>query len=158
MAKTRKKSDQPTLPLRPPPPPAKPIPPQVGDRVRMERSEFEWKIMSVRSEKSVDLELPGTYPTRFKVDVDTLEFIQRVTPETPTRATNASTLSERVEILQRDHLQRLDDDIAVLTKFVKSENAPKGVLEVLETLSHEQHASWQSAVERIEEELMDDVE
>jgi hypothetical protein len=79
-------------------------------------------------------------------------------PKTPTRATNASTLSECIEILQRDHLQRLDDDIAVLTKLLKTEKAPKGVLEVVKTLSHEQHASWQSAVERIEEELMDDVE
>lgn len=151
MAKTRKKSDQPTLPLTAPPPPAKPIPPQVGDRVRIPRSEFEWKIMSIRSEKSVDLELPGTYLTRFRVDVDTLEWVQRVAPKTPQFTHSGSTRSERIESIQSESLQRLDDDIAVLTKYLKTEGASKDVMKILETLSHEQHASWQSAVEQIEE-------
>jgi hypothetical protein len=45
----------------------------------------------------------------------------------------------------------LDDDIAILTKYLKTEGASEDVFQALETLSNEQHASWQAAVERIEE-------
>jgi hypothetical protein len=40
-------------------------------------------------------------------------------------------------------------------KYLKTEGASKDVLQTLETLSNEQHASWQAAFERIEE-LMGD--
>jgi hypothetical protein len=45
----------------------------------------------------------------------------------------------------------LDGDIAVFTKYLRTENESKDVLQALETLSDEQHASWQAAVERIEQ-------
>jgi hypothetical protein len=44
----------------------------------------------------------------------------------------------------------LDDDIAILTKYLETEGASKEVMKALEALSNEQHASWQAAVERIE--------
>ncbi|WP_433967996.1 hypothetical protein [Tunturiibacter gelidiferens] len=56
-----------------------------------------------------------------------------------------------VSTIQRESLERLDDDIAVLTKYLKTESASKEVMKALETLSNEQHASWQAAVDRIEE-------
>jgi hypothetical protein len=49
----------------------------------------------------------------------------------------------------------LDDDIAILTKYLKTEGASREVMKALETLSNEQHGSWQAAVERIED-LMGD--
>jgi hypothetical protein len=123
--------------------------PQVGDRVIPERSDSEWKITSVRSEgKYVNLELPGTSLTRFNVDVNTLKFTDRVTPKAPEPAHDTSAIFERVAAIQRENLQRLDDDIAILTKYL---NAPKAAIDTLETLSNEAHASWQAAVERIEE-------
>lgn len=71
MAKARNKAEHLTLPLVPPTPPAMP---QIGDRVIPVGSDTEWKITSVRSEvKFVDLELPGTYLTRFRQDVSTLK-------------------------------------------------------------------------------------
>jgi hypothetical protein len=45
----------------------------------------------------------------------------------------------------------LDGDIAVFTKYLRTENESKDVLQALETLSDEQHASWQAAVEGIEQ-------
>jgi hypothetical protein len=107
--------------------------------------------MSVSSSgKYVDLELPGTYLTRFRQDVSTLKFVDRVVPKTPEPSRDTSAISEHIATIQRENLQRLDDDIAILTKYLKTEGASKAVIQTLETLSNEQHASWQAAVERIE--------
>jgi hypothetical protein len=126
--------------------------PQVGDRVIPEGSDSEWKITSVRSEgRYVDLEMPGTYLTRFRQDVSTLKFVDRVAPKTPEPSRDTSAIFERIDTIQRENLHRLDDDIAILTKYLKTEDASKDVMMVLEKLSNEQHASWQAAIERIEE-------
>jgi hypothetical protein len=60
-------------------------------------------------------------------------------------------ISERIANIQRENLQRLDDDIAILTKYLKTEGASEHVIKVLDQLGNEQHASWQAAAERIEE-------
>jgi hypothetical protein len=149
MAKARKKAAHPTLPLAPPSPPPMP---QVGDRVIPERSDSEWKITSVWPEgKYVDLELPGTKLTRFHVATDTLKFTDRIPAKAPEAIHDTSAIFERIATIQRENLERLDDDVAILTKYLKTEGASKGVLQALDTLSNEQHASWQAAMERIEE-------
>jgi hypothetical protein len=149
MAKARKRDLHPTLPLTAPTIPAMP---QIGDRVIPERSDSEWKITSISaSGKYVDLELPGTYLTRFHQDVATLQFTDRVAPKTPEPVHNTSAIFERIATIQRENLQRLDDDIAILTKYLKTEGASKDVIQALDILSNEQHASWQAAVERIED-------
>jgi hypothetical protein len=53
-------------------------------------------------------------------------------------------------IIQRENLQRLDDDIAILKQYLKTEGAPKATAEGLATLSNEVHASWQVPVQHIE--------
>jgi hypothetical protein len=148
MAKARKKAEHPTLPLAPLSPPPMP---QVGDRVIPERSDSVWKITSVRSESSVDLELPGTYLTRFRQDVSTLKFVDEFAPKTPEPSCDTAAISERIATVQREYLQRLDDDIAILVKYLKTEGASKAAIDALGTLSNEAHASWQATVERIEE-------
>jgi hypothetical protein len=125
--------------------------PQVGDRVIPERSDSVWKITGVRSESSVDLELPGTYLTRFRQDVSTLKFVDEAVTKIPEPSRDTAAIFERIATIQRENLQRLDDDIAILTKYLKTENASKDVLQALESLSNELHTSWQAAVERIEE-------
>jgi hypothetical protein len=125
--------------------------PQVGDRVIPERSDSVWKIISVRSESSVDIELLGTYLTRFRQDVDTLKFVDEVATKTPEPSRDTSAISERIAAVQRENLQRLDADIAILKKYLKTEGAPSVAVDALETLSNEAHASWQAAGERIEE-------
>jgi hypothetical protein len=64
---------------------------------------------------------------------------------------NAGEVTERIANVQHENLQRLDDDIAILTKYLKTEGAPKAVIDALEALSSEQHESWKTAVERITE-------
>jgi hypothetical protein len=126
--------------------------PQVGDRVIPERSDSEWKITSVRSEgRYVDLELPGTYLTRLHVDVTTLKFTDRLPFKQPEPVRDTSAIFERIASVQRENLQRLDDDIEILKKYLKTEAAPKAAIDALEALSNEAHASWQSAVEQIED-------
>ncbi|WP_433963847.1 hypothetical protein [Tunturiibacter gelidiferens] len=123
-----------------------------------ERSDSEWKITSVRSEgRYVNLELPGTSLTRFNVDASTLQFTDRVAPKTPEPARrDLSAISERIATIQRENLQRLDDDVAILIKYLKTEGASKEVTHALETLSNEQHASWLAALERIEQLMEED--
>ncbi|NYF88899.1 hypothetical protein RBB79_05120 [Tunturiibacter empetritectus] len=157
MARARKKVEHPILPLGEPQSPATPPPmPQVGDRVIPERSDSEWKITSVRSEgRYVDLEFPGTYLTRLHVDVSTLKFTDRIESKTPESARDLSAISERIATVQRESLQRLDDDIEILKKYLKTERASKAAIDALETLSNEAHVSWQSAVEQIEDVMED---
>jgi hypothetical protein len=148
MAKAPKKSTNLTLPLAAPSPPRMP---QIGDRVIPERSDSVWRITSVRSESSVDLELPGTYLTRFRQDESTLKFVDEVAPKTPEPSRDTAAIFERIATVQRENLERLDDDIAILVKYLKREGASKAAIDALETLSNEVHASWQATVERIEE-------
>jgi hypothetical protein len=157
MAKARKKDEHPSLPLEAPAPVHKPPPPQVGDRVTIPRSEHKWKITSVRNEgRLVNLELPGTYLTRFGVDTAMVTFVDRVAPKAPEPAYDTSAILERIATIQRESLQRLDDDIAILTKHLKTEGASKDVMDALDHPSNGHHASWQAALERIEELILTD--
>ena len=139
--------------------PESPLIPQVGDKVIPERSDSTWVITHVSSDgKEVSLNLPGTNLERFRVSSDTLKFVDRKPPARTSNpftnaepAFDATQALERIRIVQSENLQRLDDDIAILIKYLKSEGASKSVLETLESLSNEQHASWQATIERIDE-------
>jgi hypothetical protein len=68
--------------------------------------------MSVRNEgKSVDLELPGTYLNRFRKDVSTLKFVDDVVTKTPEPSRYTDAMFELIGTIQRENLQRLDDDM-----------------------------------------------
>ncbi|MGF7180364.1 hypothetical protein HDF11_001868 [Tunturiibacter psychrotolerans] len=56
--------------------------------------------MSVRSESSVDIELPGTYLTRFRQDVSTLKFIDEPVVKAPELSRDTSAISERIATIQ----------------------------------------------------------
>ncbi|WP_260738826.1 hypothetical protein [Tunturiibacter lichenicola] len=123
-----------------------------------EGSESTWVVTQVSPRgDEVRLGFEGTNLERFRVRTDTLKFVDR---KPPARTSNPFTSAEsvfdaaqaleRVRIVQSENLHRLDDDIAILTKFLKKEGASKSVLETLEALSNEQHASWQTAFERME--------
>jgi hypothetical protein len=45
----------------------------------------------------------------------------------------------------------LDDDVALLTKYLQGQGVPKAALNALEALSSEVHESWKAAAEKIEE-------
>lgn len=98
-------------------------------------------------------------PARIRTDngvaADTLKFTDRIPPKAPKPFNDTSAIFRRIATIQRESLQRLDDDIATLTKYLKTEGASNEVMKALETLSSEQHAIWQAAVERIED-LMGD--
>jgi hypothetical protein len=55
---------------------------------------------------------------------------------------------ERIATVQRENLQRLDDDVAILIKYLKTQGASKAAIDVLEVLSSEQRESWNTAVEK----------
>jgi hypothetical protein len=56
---------------------------------------------------------------------------------------------ERIRTVQEENLERLDDDLDILKAFLKSQHAPKAVIEALEGLTVEQHVSGKKAVDRI---------
>jgi hypothetical protein len=58
---------------------------------------------------------------------------------------------ERVRTVQEKSLQRLDDDIAILTKYLKTKGVPKAAINALETLKRKQRESWEQVVDRISE-------
>jgi hypothetical protein len=41
-------------------------------------------------------------------------------------------LIERIASVQRENLQRLDGDIAILTKYLKTQGAPKAAIDAME--------------------------
>jgi hypothetical protein len=147
MAKVRKQVAEPEPPLVP----------QIGDRVIPERSDSEFIITGVRSEgRFVDLELPGTNLTRFMVDVETLKFVDRA-PRPSQKSLNlkvgpnADLLIERIETIQREDLQHLEEDIELLTKYLKNEGAPTAAIKAVESLRREHNKSWETVVNRIKE-------
>jgi hypothetical protein len=136
MAKTRKQATAPE------PPPL----PQVGDKVIPERSEATYVITGIRSGGDyVDLKLPGTNLERFHIDVTTLKFVDRVQRKP---APNLD-VEVRFDTIQRENLKRLDDDIAILTKYLKTQGAPKAVIDTLGALRDEQEECWNAAAEQI---------
>lgn len=137
MAKPRKR-----VAAAPEPPPL----PQVGDKVIPERSEAIYAITAIRSNGDrVDLNIPGTNLYRFNVDFATLKFVDRVQRKpAPNRDVEV-----RFDTIQRENLKRLDDDIAILAKYLKTEGAPKAVIDVLEALRSDQRERWHTAAERI---------
>jgi hypothetical protein len=131
--------------------------PQVGDKVIPERSDSTWVITHVSpSGEEVNLNLEGTNLDRFRVRANTLKFVDRA-PRNSKPAVeaqprlNSTEVLNRIGAVQKENLQRLDDDIAILSKYLRTEGASKNATEVLNQLSNEQHASWQTAVEQIEE-------
>jgi len=131
--------------------------PQVGDKVIPERSESTYIVSRVSPDGSeVDLSFPGTNIERFRVKTETLKFVDRVPkPTRPAakghRTLNAAEVIERIASVQHENLQRLDDDIDILTKYLKTQGAPKATIDALDRLSSEQHESWKAAIERITE-------
>ena len=58
---------------------------------------------------------------------------------------------KRVTTIQRESLDRFQDDIALLTKDLQRHGVPKAALNALEALNGEVHESWKATVEKIEE-------
>ena len=147
MAKARKRDVEPEPPLVP----------QVGDRVIPERSESEFIITGVRADgKHVDLAMSGTNLTRFMVDVETLKFVDRAARPSqkslPLKAgSNLDQLIDRIEIVQREDLQHLEEDIELLTKYLKNEGAPAAAIKAVESLRREHSKSWETVVNLIRE-------
>ncbi len=147
MAKSRKKDSVPELPPMP----------RVGDKVIPAGSEMVYEISKVYKEgDEVDLHVPGTYLERFRVRADTLTYVERKPPAktsnpftTAESAFDTDEVLEHIDIVRRESLKQIDDDIDVLKAYLKTEDAPKAVIEALEGLTVEQHVSWKKAVERI---------
>ena len=138
MAKTRKQAAAPDLPLMP----------RVGDKVKPGRQDGQ----------EVDLHVPGTNLQRFRVRTDTLTYVDRKTPAKtsnpftqPEPTFDAGKVIERISTVQRENLQRLDDDIEILAKYLKTEGVPKAAIFVLENMSNEQQEGWKKAIEHIQE-------
>jgi hypothetical protein len=106
----------------------------------------------------VNLHVPGTNLERFRVRTETLNFIER---KPPARTTNpftdpeptfdAGEVLERIRTVQQENVKRLKDDIAILTKYLQTQDAPKAVLGALEALRSEQRESWRTAIEKVED-------
>jgi hypothetical protein len=149
MTKPRKKPAAPELPPMP----------KVGDKVTIPRSESVLEVTSVsRDGDEVNLQLPGTNLQWFRVRSDTLTLVER---KSPARTSNPFTnpesvfdmgeVMERIHSVERENLQRLEGDIAILTKYLKTQNVPKAVIDVLEGLGRKEEEIWKTTVERIEE-------
>jgi hypothetical protein len=54
-----------------------------------------------------------------------------------------------IATVKEENLKRLDDDLDILTAYLKTQHAPRATIETLEGLTVEQHVSWKKAVEQI---------
>ena len=102
------------------------------------------------------MQLPGTNLQWFRVRTDTLTLVERKPPAitstpftTPEPVFDADEVLERIRAVEQENLKRLEDDIAILTKYFKTQNAPKAVIDTIEGLSGEQQESWDNAIDRI---------
>jgi hypothetical protein len=137
--------------------------PQVGDKVYPPRSERVYEISKVHhGGEEVDLHVPRTNLERFRVRTDSITFVERKLPARTSNpftnaepTFNAGEVLERIRTVERDNLQRLKDDVAILTKYLKTQDVPKAAIDALEGLNSEQQESWKTTVERIEELLQE---
>ena len=136
--------------LEPPPTP------QVGDKVTA-GTDSVYEIAKVHhGGNEVDLQFPGTNLMRFRVPIDRLTYVERKPPAktsnpftTPEPAFDAGEVMQRIAAVKEENLKRLDDDVDILKAYLKTQHAPTAAIEVLESLTVEQHVSWKRAVERI---------
>jgi hypothetical protein len=130
--------------------------PRVGDKVIPNDSPLVFEIIKIASDGELTLNAPGTVLHRFRVDPGTVKFVDQ--PRSATRPSkpaapeiDSAEVLKRVATIQHESLDRFDDDIALLTKYLHSQGVPKAALNALEALSAETHESWKAAVEKIEE-------
>jgi hypothetical protein len=147
MAKTRKQAAAPDqVPM-----------PQIGDKVTRPRSDSVLEITHVSKDGAeVNLQLPGTNLEWFRVKTDTLTFADRKPPArtsnpftNPEPVFDAGEVLERIDIVRRESLQRIDDDIDILKNYLKTERVPRVAIEALEVVTIDQYKSWKTAVDRI---------
>jgi hypothetical protein len=135
-------------------PPAAPEPPRIGDKVRPGKSEMIYTVGHVSQDgKEVNLYVPDMNLERFRVQSDTLTFVERKPPAKTTKPESVFDAEEvivRLDAVKRESLKRLDDDIDILKTYLKTQKVPKTIITALEGLTIEQHVSWKKAVERIE--------
>jgi hypothetical protein len=88
--------------------------------------------------------------------LDRITFVERKPPErasnpftTPEPVINTDEILERIATVQEENLKRLDDDVDILKTYLKTQHAPKAAIEILESLTVEQHVSWKKAVARM---------
>ena len=141
--------------------PAAPSAPQVGDRVYPPNSQMLYEISHVHvGGDEVDLHVPGTNLQRFRVRTDRLTFAERIPPArtsnpftSPEPVFDGGELLERIETVQRESLKQSDDDIDILKAYLKTQRAPKEVIDSLEDLTVDQHKAWKIALGKIKKVL-----
>jgi hypothetical protein len=149
MAKSRKQAAE----------PAPPIVPRIGDKVTIPRIESVLEVHQVsRDGTEVTLQRPGTNLQWFRIKADTLTYVDRKPPAktsnpftTPEAAFDADEALERIAAVQEENLKRFDNDIAILKKYLTTQDVPKGVIGALEGISSKQQEIWRTAIERIED-------
>jgi hypothetical protein len=133
-------------------------PPRVGDKVAVPPSESIREITYVsRNGDEVNLQAPGTNLEWFRVRTDKLKFVDRKPPPiTSNPFTKAEPVLDteevlrRIETIQRDNLERLDDDMDTLKDYLKAQKVPKAAITAVESLTVEHHVGWKKTLERIE--------
>ena len=131
--------------------------PQVGDKVKLPNVQSVLEITHVgHNGEEVNLQLPNTNLEWFRVRTDTLTFVDRKPPAktsnpftTPEPVFNAREVLERIAVVQRENLERSDDDIDTLKTYLKTQHVPRTVIEALEGVTIDQHKSWKKAVVQI---------
>ncbi len=131
--------------------------PHVGDKVVPERSESIWVITRVSpSGDEVDLNFEGTSLERFQVKSAYLKYIDRVKRSGKPAVEaipklDAGEVLDRIGTLQRESLKRLEDDIDILTKYLKTKEVPQGAIDAFEVLQRKQQESWNLTIAQIAE-------
>jgi hypothetical protein len=143
--------------------PEPPIAPRVGDKVTIPNSSSVLEVEHVSYDGSeVNLRRPGTNLQWFRIQADTLTYIDRKPPvktsnpfTTPEPTLDAAAVLERIDIVRRESLKRIDDDIDILKTYLKTEDAPKAAIEALEDLTIDQQKSWKATIEKVKKALRD---
>lgn len=128
----------------------------VGERVTVGTLKTIWTILSVsHSGKEVNLHVPGTNLERYRVAVADLNYTDSPRPQKPKEPEKPKIDTEAVrEHLTAAHhaiIDHLNGEIAILKKWLRSKGFSAD--EVLDHASESIEASWNEAVEVIEEKL-----
>ena len=135
--------------------------PRIGDKVTIPRILSVLEVDHVTPDGSeVTLLRPGTNLRWFRIKADTLTYVDRKPPAktsnpftTPEPTLDAAAVLERIDIVRREDLKRLDDDIDNLKSYLRTEDAPKAAVEALEDLNIDAHKGWRAAIDKVKKAL-----
>jgi hypothetical protein len=136
-------------------------PPAIGDKVSFGTLDTVYEVTFVSADgNEVNVVLPGTKLSRFRVPVRDLNLVERreqaTAPSPPPKLRyDAEEVKERLEITHNDVLEHLRNEIFILKKYLLNKGVPDQAIGQLDDLVESEEQRWRLTLSAIQSLLED---